>query len=112
MIGSMSHGQPARCTQITARVRGVSTARMVSTVMFCESRSTSANTGTAPTLTMLETEARKVRGVTTTSSPAPMPSACRATSSATVPLARAMAYSVPAQAANSFSNSRHSCPVQ
>ena len=28
--GSMSHGQPARCTAMTARVRGVSTARTVS----------------------------------------------------------------------------------
>ncbi|MOA36592.1 hypothetical protein D3C78_1581240 [compost metagenome] len=61
---------------------------------------------------MLDTEARKVRGVTTTSSPAPMPSALRATSRATVPFSRAMAYSAPAHSANSFSNWWHSSPVQ
>lgn len=112
MIGAMSQGMPARCTQITALVLGVSTARMVSAVMFCELASTSANTGVAPAVTTQEAEARKVRGVTTTSSPDPTPSALSATSNASVPLASAMAYGVPAQPAKSHSNSRHSRPVQ
>ena len=112
MIGSMSAGQPARCTTITARVRGLSTAAMVSAVRLPLSGSTSANTGVAPALTTQDTLARKVRGVTTTSSPGPMPRALSATSSASVPLASATACAVPAQAANSFSNSRHSVPVQ
>ena len=52
MIGSMSHGIPARWTQMIARVRGVSTARMVSAVMFWLFASTSANTGVAPAVTI------------------------------------------------------------
>ena len=54
----------------------------------------------------------KVRGVTTTSSPGPMPRPLRARSKASVPLDSAMAWRVPHQAANSRSNSRHSLPVQ
>src|SRR5690554_749422 len=108
----MSQGQPARCTHTMARVRGVITWRTVSGVMFWDSGQTSANTGTAPAVTILEADARKVRGVTTTSSPAPIPSAFNAKSSATVPLARAVAYSESANTANSRSNSRQSWPVQ
>ena len=59
MIGSMSHGMPPRWTQMTALVRAVSTARMVSAVMFWLSGATSAKTGTAPAVTMQEAEARK-----------------------------------------------------
>jgi hypothetical protein len=52
------------------------------------------------------------RGATTTSSPEPMPSARSAASSASEPLAIAIACPSPHHAANSFSNSRHSRPVQ
>src|SRR3546814_19269563 len=97
---------------MTARVRGVMTAAMVSAVMFCESRSMSANTGVAPARTMHDTEARKVREVTMTSSPGPMSSAIRAASSAWVPLPSATAWAQPAQAAHSVSNSRQYWLVQ
>ena len=63
---------------------------MVSAVIFPESGSTSAKIGVAPTLTTQEMEAIKVLGVTTTSSPGPISRALRTTSSANVPLARAM----------------------
>src|SRR3546814_14106568 len=59
----------------------------------------------------------KVRGVTITSSSAlpplalPTPSPCNARSSATVPLATAMAWLLSDQAANSRSKARHSSPV-
>src|SRR5690606_24539377 len=69
MIGSMSHIQPARCTQIIALVFGVSTAWMVSADVFCESSSTSAKSGFAPAVTIELADARKVREVTITSSP-------------------------------------------
>ena len=88
-----------------ALVFGVKAALMVSALMFWLFKSTSANTGFAPAVTMQEAEARKVREATMTSSPAPMPMAFSATSSASVPLERATAYCVPAKAANSFSNS-------
>jgi len=45
----MSQGIPARWTQTTAFEAGESTAATVSAVMFWLSRSTSANTGVAPT---------------------------------------------------------------
>ncbi|MNV98318.1 hypothetical protein D3C71_1935600 [compost metagenome] len=92
MIGSISHIQPAKCTQIIAFVLGVSTASMVCAEIFCESSSTSAKTGFAPAVTIELAEAKKVREVTITSSPSPMPNAFNATSKATVPLANATAY--------------------
>ena len=101
---SISHGQPAKCTQMTALVLSVMTAAILSAVIFPVASSTSAKTGVAPTLTTHEMLAMKVRGVTTTSSPAPIPSAIKATSNARVPLPNAMAYSLSAQSANSFSS--------
>ena len=112
MMASISQGQPAKWTQMIALVFGVSTLAMVTALRLPLSASTSANTGVAPALTTQEMLAIKVRGVTTTSSPGPIPSAFNATSSASVPLPRATAWCVPAQAANSFSNLRHSVPVQ
>ncbi len=73
MIGSISHIQPAKCTQIIALVFGVSTASMLRREIFCESSSTSAKTGLAPAVTIELAEAKKVREVTITSSPAPIP---------------------------------------
>ena len=95
-----------------ALVLGVSTASIVRREIFCESSSTSAKTGLAPAVTIELADARNVREVTITSSPVPMPRAFKAKSSATVPFATATAYWVCENAANSFSNSRHSCPVQ
>src|SRR5690606_40547600 len=85
MIGSMSHIQPARCTQIMALVLGVMTASMVRREIFWGYSSTSAKIGFAPAVTIELADARKVREVTITSSPAPIPNALSATSSATVP---------------------------
>ena len=108
----MSAGRPAWCTTTTARAAGVSTASIVAADSAWVSRSTSANTGLAPTVTIADAEAMNVRGVTTTSSPGPMPSPFRASSSATVPLASATACAHPVHAANSSSNRRVSSPVQ
>lgn len=108
----MSQGQPAKCTAMMALVRGVSAARTVSAVMFWLLAQTSAKTGVAPAVTILEADARKVREVTMTSSPAPMFNPFKMTSSANVPLATARPWAASAHAANSFSNSRHSEPVQ
>ncbi len=95
-----------------ALVRGDSTARTVSGVMFWLSGSTSAKTGRAPHMTTVLADAMKLRGVTTTSSPGPMPRTCRARSSATVPFARAIPKRDPQARANSCSNARPSGPVQ
>ncbi len=95
-----------------ARVRALSFARTVSAVMFWLSRSTSAKTGVAPQSATLLADATKVRGVTITSSPRPMPSAWSAASRASVPLASATAYRASHSRANSRSNSWHSSVVQ
>ena len=95
-----------------ALVLGDSTRAIVSAVMFWLLRSTSANTGVAPAVTMVEADARNVRGVVTTSSPGPMPSAFSARSSATVPFISAIAWRLPVQSANFFSNWRPRSPVQ
>jgi hypothetical protein len=104
--------QPARCTATMARVRGVSTAPTVSAVMVCVSRSTSAKTGRAPHLAAHMPEATNVRAGTITSSPAPIPNADSAISSATLPLHTATPYLQPAEAANSCSNLRPCSPVE
>ena len=78
-----------------AFVFGVIFGSIVSAEMFCESRSTSANTGVQPRTTAQLAEAMNERGLTITSSPGPTPSAIRASSRATVPLARAIACFTP-----------------
>ena len=112
MMASMSAGHPARWTTMTARVRGVRTAAIDFAVMAWLSGSTSAKTGTPPAIGTQDAEATKLRGVTTTSSPGCRPMACRATSSATVPLASAIACRRPSSAAYACSNSRTLLPVQ
>ena len=87
---------------MTARVRGLRTARIVFAVMVCESWSTSATTGIAPRIKTQLADAMKVRLGTITSSPGPMPSTCKASSNATVPLPSATACLQPVNAANSF----------
>ena len=94
MISFMAHGQPARWTAMMARVRGVITAAIAAAVMFWLSASTSAKTGRAPQVTTAPADAKKLRGVTMTSSPGPMPRARKASSSASVPLASAMAWGI------------------
>src|SRR5690606_41699559 len=73
MIGSMSHIQPARCTQIMALVLGVITASMVRWEIFWEAGSTWAKIGFAPAVTMELAEASKLRYVLTTSSTTTIP---------------------------------------
>ena len=58
--------------------------------------------GFAPAVTMQDAEAKKVREVTITSSPWPMPIALSATSKANVPLERATAYCVPTKSSKFF----------
>ena len=79
-----------------------------SAVIFCERESTSAKTGTAPAVTIVDADAKKVRGETITSSQGPIPRATIAKSSATVPFATETAWLHPSHAANSSSNL---CPL-
>ena len=73
-----------------AFVRGVTAASIWAGSMSSVSNSTSTNTGTAPIMSAALAVAMNVYGGTITSSPAPMPSALRATDSAIVPLTQAM----------------------
>ena len=90
-MGSISEGQPARCTAMMALVRSVIIGRIVSAVAFWLCRSTSAKTDTAPRIAQQLAEAMKLRQVTITSSPGPIPNATSANSRASVPLATATA---------------------
>src|SRR5215470_7950559 len=67
-MGSISQGQPARCTATMALVAGVQTARIVSALTFPELPSTSAQTGRAPSATAQLAEAINVRLAVMTSS--------------------------------------------
>src|SRR5665648_991845 len=67
MMGSISAGQPATCTTMTAAVCSVSTAASVSAVRSELSGSMSANTGVAPSATTQLAVAMKLRAGTTTS---------------------------------------------
>src|SRR3546814_18135379 len=87
----MLQGHPARRTQITAFVRGVSIARTESGSIFWLTRSTSAKTGVAPAATTQLADAKKLRAGTITSSPGPTPSARSAHSRPSVPLASNLA---------------------
>ena len=69
----------------------VKTALIVADEMLPLFISTSAKTGVAPALITQDTDAIKVRGVTTTSSPGSTPRPCKARSSAKVPLDKAIA---------------------
>src|SRR4030095_6356421 len=72
--------------------------------------SISARTGGAPTRTIASQAAPKGNGTVRTASPGPMASACRATSSASVPLATPTTCSTPRKSANSCSKPRTSSP--
>ena len=65
-----------------------------------------------PALTIDETDAINVRDVTITSSPFFIPKTSSAKSIATVPFDRDTEYLESKYSANSFSNFRHSSPVQ
>ena len=93
---------------------------MVSAVILPVAMSTSAQTGDAPRMTAQLAVAMKVRRGTTTSSPGSIPRAYNANSSATVPLARAMAcwrfqrpriparkVGLPARSSSSFRRAQH-----
>ena len=67
-----------------ARVAGVIAAPACARSRLRVSRSQSTNTGLAPTLVIMLAAAKKVCVGVITSSPAPMPHSCRATSIATV----------------------------
>ena len=112
MMSPISQGQPAIWTGIIAFVFGVNIGAIVAALRLPLSGSTSAKTGVAPAVTTHEIDAIKVRGVTITSHPGPIPRPLSAKSRARVPLLNAMACLLPAQSANSFSNSRPICPVQ
>ncbi len=81
----MSAHWPNRWTGMIALVRGVIFAAMPAGSMLNVTGSISTNTGMAPTRTMAPTVAKNVYGVVMTSSPGPMPSAIRQTSSASEP---------------------------
>ena len=112
IIGAISQGQPAKWTQTIATVLSVITVRMVSASIFWLSGLISANTGVKPAVTIELAEAIKVREVTITSPPLGKSKLAKAKSNANVPLATATAYWQSLNAANSFSNSRPSVPVQ
>ena len=84
LIASMRAGAPIMCTGRIARVFGVILRSRSAGSMF-RVRSTSVNTGTAPQSRMASQVATKVNPWVMTSSPAPTPSAARATLSAAVP---------------------------
>ena len=92
MIPSISHGQPAKCTQMIALVLSVITASIVCGEILPLSSSISAKTGLALAFTTLEILAIKVRGVTITSSSGCKPNTSKAISRAKVPLPTAIAY--------------------
>src|SRR6184192_1270956 len=82
---------PYRCTGTIARVRGVSAAATAAGSMLKVSGSTSTKTGVPPALWIAPAVAKNVNGVVITSSPGSSRSALSASSSASVPLAHAMA---------------------
>ena len=94
MIGRMSATRPVRCTGMIARVRGVTAAAIASGSMFWSSR-TSANTGVAPTATIVAVEATNEFGGVITSSPGPRPSARMPRISASVPELSATTWPTP-----------------
>ena len=110
-MAGMSAGQPARCTGTMARVRWVSTFAIVAAVTLPLSASTSAKTGLAPSSMAQKAEATNERGVTTTSSPGPMPKARSASSSASEPLASAMPWPPPKRLVHAASKATTSGPV-
>ncbi len=77
----MSTGRPAKCTGMSALVRGVMAASAWARSMLRVARSTSTNTGLAPTRRMTLGVAVKLMAGVMTSSPGPMPHTCKATSS-------------------------------
>ena len=104
MISSISAGWPKMCTGRMALVFEVIFLRMLAGSRQKLSGRMSANTGVAPTISMVSAEAKNVNGVVMTSSPGPMPSARSDKYNESVPLATPMACFTPTYPANSFSN--------
>jgi hypothetical protein len=105
-IGPMAAGTPAWWTTTTARVRSVSADSMVLGVRFCVTSSTSAKIGRAPASSTVLAVAMNESDGTTTSSPGPTPSRCRARCSPAVQLDSATPSAVPTMPARRCSNSR------
>ena len=111
MIGSMSAPRPNRCTGMIALVRGVIAAAACAGSMLNVAGSMSTSTGVAPTRTTAPAVAKNENVVVTTSSPALMPSAISASSSASVPDDTAIACLTPSSAASSRSRPSISGPM-
>jgi hypothetical protein len=95
----MGAAWPYRCTGMMARVRGVRADSTLAGSSSSASSSTSAKTIFAPARRTASAVAMKVFAGTTTSSPCPIPSARRATSSASVPLAAPTTWRAPRKSA-------------
>src|SRR5262245_41307876 len=106
----MSQHWPNRWTGTTARVRSVTFAAIWSGAMLNVTGSMSAKTGRAPSRQTELTVAKKVNGGTMTSSPGPIPRACRASTRASVPDPHPTPNAAPQNAATSFSNAATSGP--
>src|SRR5262245_9445541 len=111
MISSMSALWPKRWTGMIARVRGVIASAMRSTSMLNVSGSMSTKTGRAPSRDTEPAVAKNEYGDVSTSSPALMPSAISASSSASVPDDTATACSMPSRRASSPSSCSTSGPM-
>ena len=92
---AMSHGWPAKCTGMSALVRGERRRSISSGSMFAVSRSMSAKTGFAPVNAMQLADERKVIGEVIASSPGPSPAASAAMCRPAVALATATQYLAP-----------------
>ena len=80
----MSTGSPPKCVGMIARVRGVIRASAAARSMLRVARSTSTNTGVAPTRAIVFGAAKNVCAGVSTSSPGPTPTSRSAISSAAV----------------------------
>ena len=109
MIVSMSATEPPRWTGRISRVCGVIAAAIFVASIWNVSMSVSTNTGSAFSISTALIVATNVYGGTITSSPAPMPIAASAVSSADVPLAVARQACVPVTVAYCVSKAL-TCP--
>ena len=106
----MSAGWPYSDTGRMARVRGVMRSATRRASRLPVAASTSTNTGVAPTSNTASAAAMNENGVVITSSPALMPSAIRAMTSASVPEDTVMQWRAPVRAASRASSSATSGP--
>ncbi len=81
---SRSGSEPGQKVGMIARVLGVIAASTAARSRLRVTRSQSTKTGVAPTLTIMLRTVKKLWALVITSSPAPMPASCSATSTAAV----------------------------